>query len=286
MIVLAYLESKNTTFHTAGWTCWFFMSLYLESSPDAILWWIRQLIFINLCANLEEKRSPAETLAIIRQAFGKESMTCTVQGRPKRTRQGKSKVKSMLNISFNMNGIVHKEFIVAGSAVYCECFTTTAWKFAKISPQTLATKELAVVSRQHTVSHFYTREIFLTKNNISVLPHLPYFPDLAPSDFCKFPAILTHLRSRQNRRPCWTPSRNTTSRIHLKRQKRWERCIHTDGDYFQGDGGQPVHTMCVNKLLKYFMRPNFYAFYLYRGRSFLANAVHIMTFRIYEVLCV
>jgi hypothetical protein len=44
--------------------------------------------------------------------------------------------------------------------------------------------------------------------------------------------------SRQNRRRCWTPTQNTTFRMHLKWQKRWERCIRAEGDYFEGDGGQ------------------------------------------------
>jgi hypothetical protein len=28
------------------------------------------------------------------------------------------------------------------------------------------------------------------------------------------------------------------SRMHLKWQKLWERCIREEGDYFEGDGGQ------------------------------------------------
>jgi hypothetical protein len=29
-----------------------------------------------------------------------------------------------------------------------------------------------------------------------------------------------------------------TSRMFLKRKTCWEQCIHTEGDYFEGDGGQ------------------------------------------------
>jgi hypothetical protein len=52
----------------------------------------------------------------------------------------------------------------------------TAQKCAKTSPRTFVTKELADASRQRTVSQFFfsIRE-FLTKNNMTVVPHPPNF---------------------------------------------------------------------------------------------------------------
>jgi hypothetical protein len=44
-------------------------------------------------------------------------MACSVQGRPKKARQVKSKGKFVLIISFDIKGIVHEEFIVAGKPV-------------------------------------------------------------------------------------------------------------------------------------------------------------------------
>jgi hypothetical protein len=35
---------------------------------------------------------------------------------------------------------------------------------------------------------------FLSKNNIPIVPHLPHFPDLAPSDFWLFPTLKKDLR--------------------------------------------------------------------------------------------
>jgi transposase len=38
---------------------------------------------------------------------------------------------------------------------------------------------------------------FLTKNNIPIVPHPPYSPDLAPSDFWLFPTLKIGLRGRR-----------------------------------------------------------------------------------------
>jgi hypothetical protein len=74
MVVLAYLGSRCTKYHAAGWTCRCFMSFYLESCiwRDAISRWIRQRS--SECANLG--KSATETLAMIRQALGEERMSC------------------------------------------------------------------------------------------------------------------------------------------------------------------------------------------------------------------
>jgi hypothetical protein len=45
----------------------------------------------------------------------------------------------------------------------------------KVSPQTLAIRELAVASQQCTISHFFVTRESLTKNSMIVVPHPPYF---------------------------------------------------------------------------------------------------------------
>ena len=66
---------------------------------------------------------------------------------------------------------------------------------------------------------------FLVQNNITMLPHPPYSPHLAPCDFSFFPKLKTHLKdiimgqlktSRQLRRGLWTTSRVNTSSTAMK----------------------------------------------------------------------
>jgi hypothetical protein len=73
----------------------------------------------------KSQKSVTETLAMIRQAFREESQShikvfewkSPNSPRLKNVRLVKSKVKRMLIIFFDIEGIVHKEFILAGQVV-------------------------------------------------------------------------------------------------------------------------------------------------------------------------
>jgi hypothetical protein len=81
-----------------------------------------------------------------------------------------------------------------------------------------------------------------------IIPHPPYLPDLAPCDFALFPKLKMKLKGQHF---------ETVSDIRRKSQvvldsikendfhgafkawkKRWNHCIHSQGDYFEGDGTQ------------------------------------------------
>jgi len=102
----------------------------------------------------------------------------------------------------------------------------------------------------HDNAHAHTSLVvreFLTKNNVSTVPHPAYSPDLAPCDFHVFPKMKLQLKGR---RFAYTEEVQAESQQILntltpadfnecfqKWQNRWDRCIHAQGDYFEGDSG-------------------------------------------------
>jgi hypothetical protein len=81
-----------------------------------------------------------------------------------------------------------------------------------------------------------------------IVPHPPYSPDLPPCDFALFPKLKMKLKGRRF---------ETVSDIQRESQavldsiqgndfhgafeawrKRWDRCICSQEDYFEGDGSQ------------------------------------------------
>ena len=91
---------------------------------------------------------------------------------------------------------------------------------------------------------FDVRE-FLAQNKITTLPHPPYSPDLALCDFFLFPKLKTHFKgyhfgTAENVRAAATRAlNNISSEDFLHRyeewQQRWNRCIRSQGAYFEGD---------------------------------------------------
>jgi hypothetical protein len=163
-----------------GWTCWFFKSFYLELPiwPDAISRWIGQGNSIKFCTNLG--KSATKTLAMIRQAFWKRAWA--VHGKFKFTETEKGEIGKEQSQEFAYHFLwhqgdcsqrIHHDRQKSRFRILLRRFAATAWKCANTSPRTLPTKELAVASRQRTVSHFLFHQGMFYKNNLSVVPTHP-----------------------------------------------------------------------------------------------------------------
>lgn len=86
---------------------------------------------------------------------------------------------------------------------------------------------------------------FLAEKHITVLPHPPYSPDLAPCDFFIFPKMKKgmkghHFGSVDNVQGATTQALKVIpledfQGCYEEWKNRWERCVHSQGAYFEGE---------------------------------------------------
>ena len=86
---------------------------------------------------------------------------------------------------------------------------------------------------------------YLARDQVSILPHPPYSPDLAPADFFLFPKLKTTLKGRRFQtieeikgnaiRDLRAIAESAFQEAFQQWKKRWERSIASRGDYLEGD---------------------------------------------------
>jgi len=159
----------------------------------------------------------------------------------------KSRVKSMLIIFLHSKGVVHKEFVPPGQTVnqtfYLQVFGRLRNRVVRVRHEIANTW---FIHRDNAPSHtsIAVRE-FLAQSNITTLTRPPYSPDLATCDFFLFPKLKTHLKGHnfgavENAQAAATRALNNISNedfLHCYEQwqQRWNRCIRSQGAYFEGD---------------------------------------------------
>ena len=82
---------------------------------------------------------------------------------------------------------------------------------------------------------------------MTVVPHPPYSPDLALSEFFLFPKLKMKLKGRrfqtveeiqaESQAVLNAPGENDFQECFKNWQRRWDRCQASEGDYFEGDVG-------------------------------------------------
>jgi len=86
---------------------------------------------------------------------------------------------------------------------------------------------------------------YRAKQHISVVPHPPCSPNLAPTDFALFPKLKTTLKGRRFQtteeiqenaiRELCAITGTAFQEVFQQWRKRWERCIASRGDCFEVD---------------------------------------------------
>nr|CAH7720056.1 unnamed protein product [Callosobruchus chinensis] len=179
----------------------------------------------------------------------RQSMQWVEKGgkRPTKARMSKSKVKSLLIAFFDINGVVHHEYVPAGQTVngkfYIEVLKRLKARVFRARPELAERGWVLHHDNAPAHSSFAVRD-FLTKNGIPTLPHPPYSPDLAPSDFHLFPQLKSYLKG--NRYDGVEEVQRVTTRVLRDLSsggfrgcfqswiQRWRRCIELEGDYCEG----------------------------------------------------
>jgi len=89
---------------------------------------------------------------------------------------------------------------------------------------------------------------FLAKNQMAVIPHLTYSPDLAPCDLLLFSKMKLNLKGRrfdtteemqaESQRVLDTLIEKNFQEAFQKWRRRWDLSLHAGGKYLEGEGGR------------------------------------------------
>jgi hypothetical protein len=130
---------------------------------------------------------------------------------------------------FDARGIVHHEFVLQGQMVNQEVHIYVL-RCVRDAPRCRRPDLWA--SGQWTLLHDNARphtalsvSRFLTKHNVTVLPHPPYYPDLSPCDSFLFPRLKKKaIQAVATMELTGIPKEAFTSSFQ-DLQKRWQQCI-------------------------------------------------------------
>jgi hypothetical protein len=147
---------------------------------------------------------------------------------------------------FYSKGVVHNEFVPPGQTAnqtfYVQVLGRLRNRVVRVRREIANTW---FFHHDNAPSHTSTavRE-FLAQNNITMLPHPPYSPDLASCDFVFFPKLETHLKRHhfwtvENIQAATMRALNISSEdffhCYEEWQQRWNHSIRSQGAYFEGD---------------------------------------------------
>jgi len=150
----------------------------------------------------------------------------------------------MLVVCFDWQGVIHYDFIPRGQTVNKEFYVAVL----KHLREAVHRKRPQLWTNQNWVLHhdnapaqsaFLVRN-FLLKNETTVVPQPPYSPNLSPTDFLLFPKLKSTLKGRHFN-TFYEIQKNSTKEFAILKeafqgwQKLWERCVASEGNYFEGD---------------------------------------------------
>jgi transposase len=140
------------------------------------------------------------------------------------------------DVFFDWKGIVHHEFVPSGQMVnkqlYQEVLARLRVTVRRKRPE-LWENQTWMLHHDNASAHASLLiRSYLAKRQTSVVPYPPYSPDLAPADIFLFPKVKTTFKARRFQT---TEEIQENTIRELQWKQRWERCVASRGDCFEGD---------------------------------------------------
>ncbi|KAL4100983.1 hypothetical protein QTP88_021004 [Uroleucon formosanum] len=167
--------------------------------------------------------------------------------RPKKARQVRSNVKTMLIVFFDIEGIIYYEFVPHGQTVnqvfYKDVLIRLRERIRKKRQEKWRNGTWFLHHDNAPAHSAPSIREFLADKKIPVVPHPLYSPDLAPCDFFLFPRLKSALKG-QRFQDVEEIKANTAAelkaitleqfqRTFQNWQDRWDHCISSRGEYFE-----------------------------------------------------
>ncbi len=169
--------------------------------------------------------------------------------RPQKALRAWSTVKSMLVSFFDKCGLVYHEFVrhpeTVDRHVFVQILHRMRLSLRRRCPRMFANNRILLHMDNAPVHHADLIHIFMDRTNITQVPHPPYSPDLAPSDFWFFPTLkrtlkgrrfngLDDLESEVDYQIGLIPGHAFRNCIMNIWPRRLQRAIDVDGGFFEG----------------------------------------------------
>ena len=163
-------------------------------------------------------------------------------------RQGRFEKKVMICVWWDVDGVVHWEFVSEGRAVngelYAEQLERVHEALRRRRPNMIRQNQV-LLQQDNAPAHtsWVAKRKIEELDGVEVLPHPPYSPDLAPSDYHLFRSMAHFLRGRQFSNEdelsnginefFASKDRGWYRRGIEQLADRWTKCIEADGLYFE-----------------------------------------------------
>jgi len=152
-------------------------------------------------------------------------------------------------VFFDWHGVIYYEFVARGQAVNKEFYVAVLKRLTEAicrkRPQLRTNLSWVLHHDNAPADSSFVVHNFLVKNEMTVVPQPPYFPDLAAADFFLFPNLKSTLKGcrfdtfdeiqKNLTKELFAIPKEAFQKAFSSWQKRWERCVASQGNYFEGD---------------------------------------------------